>query len=160
VPSVKGKCLFRVTIAREDKVGNPSSIETNCQIKLQFYQTWSVNNTYCQMHQERPLQSALLRSALSAIKACVYHKIMSLQFFGLHFSCIFTSPKPAKPLFLLIHPQFSNIVIFGEERKLWSSSMRNSLLSHNTCFPFGPRTVFSTSFSDIKKDLPKHTKIS
>ena len=52
------------------------------------------------------------------LKACVYHKSMSLQIFRLHFSCIFISSKPAKLLFLLIHPQYGNIVIFGEEHKL------------------------------------------
>jgi hypothetical protein len=94
------------------------------------------------------------------MKACVYHKITSLQIFRLHFSCIFISSKPAKFLFLLIHHQFSNIVIFGEEHKLWTFSMWNSVLSHNTCSLFGPHTVFSTSCSDIMKDHPNHTKIS
>lgn len=95
-----------------------------------------------------------------AIKVCVYHKITSLQFFRLLFSCIFISSKPAKFLDLLVHPQLSNIVIFGEQYMFWSSSARNSLRSHNTCSPFGPHTVFSTSFSDIMKDLPNHVNIS
>jgi len=93
------------------------------------------------------------------MKACVYHKITSLQFFGLLFSCTFVSSKPVKFLVLLIHPQFSNIVIFGEAHKFWSSSVRNSLLSLNTCSLFDPHAVFSTSFSDIMKDLLNHMKI-
>jgi hypothetical protein len=43
--------------------------------------------------------------------------------------------------------------IFGAECKLWSSSLRNFFLFFCYFSPFGQRTLFSTSFSPIMKEL-------
>ena len=145
MPSVKRKCFFRVRIARGDKNGIHCSRKTSSQAKLQFCKTWSVSNTYFRMDQKRPFYLFHYAQYYHDVKVCVYHKITSLQFFRLHFSCIFISSKLEKFLVLFIHPQFGNIVILSEEHKWWSSSVRNSLLSHNTCSPFGPHTVSALS---------------
>jgi len=105
-------------MARGDKVGNHCSRETNSQQYCSFLRyevsltrtaRWTISAPFNLFYYARFYQ---------AIKACVYHKITSFQSFILNFWCIFISSKPAKRLFLLIHPQFSNIVIFGEEPKL------------------------------------------
>lgn len=159
-PSFKRKCFFRVMIAWENKVGNYCSRETNSPAILQFYKSMVSITRTARWTRSAPFNLFCYAQYCRAIKACVYQRITSLQFFRLLFSCIFISSKTAKFLDLIIHPQFSNIVIFGEQYMFWSSSVRNSLLSHNTFSPFGPHTVFSTSFSDIMRDLPNHMKIS
>jgi len=160
VPSVNTKCIFCVTMARGDKVENHCSRESNSQQYCSFVKHEVSMTRTARWTRSAPFNLFYYAQYFHAIQACVCHKITSFQFFRLHFWCILISSKLAKRLFLLMHPQFSNIVVFGEEHKLWSSWMLNSLLYYNAFPPSGPLTPFSTSFSDIMKDLPNHMNIS
>jgi len=118
VPCVKRNCQFLL------RLGEKKKLEITVLEKLLVKQYYSfIKHEVSITRTARWTRSAPFNLFYYAqyyhdLKACVYHKITSLQIFRLHFSCIFISSKPAKLLFLLIHPQFSNIVIFGEEHKL------------------------------------------